>query len=145
MPVGSSATLAGLSIGAALAGVESDIIGIRVAPSPLGIIPPCTPATVNQLIRQTSAALTKAGLSLPTIPTAKLIDSYYGDGYGVATKAGSSATEKFAECGITLDQTYTAKAAAAFLDAGRQSTEVQLYWHTFNSRPVDWLLEQSRV
>ena len=144
VPVGSSATLAGLTVGAALAGIESDIIGIRVAPSHLGIIPTCTPATVNQLIRQTCAALTKAGVSLPTIPTAKLIDSYYGDGYGVATKAGSSATEKFAECGITLDQTYTAKAAAAFLDAATQNTDVQLYWHTFNSRPVDGVLERSR-
>lgn len=136
VPVGSSATLAGLTIGAALAGLESDIIGIRVAPSHLGPVPTCTSATVDQLIRRTCSALGKAGLALPALPKATLIDSYYGQGYGVATEAGDKASEKFAQCGISLDQTYTAKAAAAFLDAAENSTNTLLYWHTFNSRPL---------
>lgn len=137
VPVGSSATLAGLTIGATLAGLETDIVGIRVAPSHLGVIPSCTPATVNQLMKQTCSKLSQFGLSLPAIPAPKLIDNYYGDGYGVRSEAGDRASATFAQCGITLDQTYTAKAAAAFLDATKKSTDIQLYWHTFNSRPVD--------
>ena len=135
VPVGSSATLAGLSIGAKMAGLDTEIIGIRVAPSHLGIIPTCTTATVQQLMSQTCKALKKNGLALPDIPSPTLIDSYYGAGYGHRSEAGDRATKAFADCGITLDQTYTAKAAAAFLDSLRSSpSEVQMYWHTFNSR-----------
>ena len=136
MPVGSAATLAGLTIGVALAGLKIEVVGIRVAPSHLGPIPTCTVATINRLMRQTSRALSRRGVTLPAIPPPRLIDTYYGDGYGVRTEAGDKATARLAASGITLDQTYTAKAAAAFLDFLGASADVQLYWHTYNSRPV---------
>lgn len=136
VPVGSSATLAGLTIGAALTGMNTDIIGIRVAPSHLGPIPTCTTGTVQQLIKQSCKTLKQYGVELPPIPRPILIDSYYGDGYGVRSEAGDRATGIFKECGVNLDQTYTAKAAAAYLDSIEQSPDtVHLYWHTFNSRP----------
>ncbi|HCS29433.1 MAG TPA: hypothetical protein DIW43_18405 [Spongiibacteraceae bacterium] len=136
VPVGSAATLAGLTIGMALAGLKTEVVGIRVAPSHLGVIPTCTVATVHQLMKRTCKMLSRCGLSLPAIPGPNLIDSYYGEGYGVRSEAGDKATATFAACGITLDQTYTAKAAAAYLDAIAASTDVQLYWHTYNSRPA---------
>lgn len=137
VPVGSAATLAGLTIGAALAGLKTEVVGIRVAPSHLGVIPTCTVATVNQLMKRTCNALSRYGLSLPAIPAPRVIDTYYGEGYGVRSEAGDKATAKFAGCGITLDQTYTAKAAAAYLDSLDASAEVHLYWHTYNSRPAN--------
>lgn len=139
VPVGSAATLAGLTIGAALTGLKAEIVGIRVAPSHLGVIPTCTVGTVHQLMKRTCNTLSRYGLEMPAIAAPKLIDSYYGEGYGVRSEAGDKATAKFSGCGIALDQTYTAKAAAAYLDSIEASGEVQLYWHTYNSRPVKFL------
>ncbi len=136
VPVGSAATLAGLTIGVTLAGLSTEVVGIRVAPSHLGLIPTCTVATVKSLMKRTCKTLTGYGVSLPAIPAPSLNDSYYGEGYGVRTEAGDGATAIFSGCGIKLDQTYTAKAAAAFLDAIKASSGAQLYWHTFNSRPA---------
>ncbi len=136
VPVGSAATLAGLTIGAALAGLNTEVVGVRVAPSHLGVIPTCTVGTVHQLMKRTCKQLERCGLLLPAIEAPILIDSYYGEGYGVRSEAGDKATASFAACGIMLDQTYTAKAAAAYLDSLEASAEVQLYWHTYNSRPV---------
>ena len=136
VPVGSSATLAGLTIGMALAQLEVEIVGIRVAPSHLGIIPTCTVSTVQKLIKQTRRRLTESGIDVPPVPSPILIDDYYGEGYGDRSEAGDKATEAFERCGVNLDQTYTAKAAAALLDSLEDSPDkVQLYWHTFNSRP----------
>ena len=135
VPVGSSATLAGLSIGVKMAELDTEIVGIRVAPSHLGIIPTCTTNTVQKLMKQTCRTLNKYGVTLPDIPRPTLIDSYYGAGYGHRSDEGDEATKAFADCGIALDQTYTAKAAAAFLDSVQHSLgETQMYWHTFNSR-----------
>lgn len=136
VPVGSAATLAGLTIGVALSGLKAEVVGIRVAPSHLGVIPTCTVATVHQLMKRTARKLSRFGLSIPAIPAPTLIDSYYGEGYGVRSEKGETASARFSACGITLDQTYTAKAAAAYLDSVESSDELQLYWHTYNSRPV---------
>ncbi len=136
VPVGSAATVAGLTIGAAMAGLRTDIVGIRVAPSHLGPIPTCTVATVGQLMKRTCRWLSRNKIALPPIPPPTLIDTYYGEGYGVRTEEGDRATAKFADCGITLDQTYTAKAAAAYLDSIGASSDARLYWHTYNSRPA---------
>ncbi len=134
--VGSSATLAGLTIGCQLAGLVSEVVGIRVAPSHLGPFAACTEASVATLMRRTARHLQRAGLDCATLPRPRLVDDYYGEGYGLATDAGARATERFAAQGLTLEQTYSAKAAAAFLDALEDSREPLLYWHTYNSRPA---------
>jgi len=65
-----------------------------------------------------------------------LLDEYYGDGYGVGAAWGEAAKERFAREGYALEQTYSAKAAACFLDQVDASDLPVLFWHTFNSRPV---------
>lgn len=139
-PVGSSGTLAGLSLGCQLAGLKSRVIGIRVAPSDLGIIPICTTGTVTSLMNKTYDHLCSLDKSIPKVSLNKihLDDSYYGEGYGFATDGGDKAIETFENRGIKLESTYTAKAASAAIElCSAKPYETILYWHTFNSAQLD--------
>lgn len=135
-PVGSSATVAGLTLGCRLAGLDTRVIGVRVAPSHLGPIPTCTPQTIQALMKQTYKLLAKHSPDLPQIllTAPALEQTYYGSGYGHATQAGEQAQAHFAQHGIILDTTYTAKAAAFSLDYCHANPNKNvLYWHTYNS------------
>lgn len=137
VPVGSSATLAGLSLGVALAGLRSRVIGVRVAPAKLGPFAVCTPSVVQGQIDAAQRLIQRANPARP-LPAADFIwkDDYFGPGYGAETAAGADAIRRFAEAGIPLEQTYTAKAAAAFLDQLQASDEPVLFWHTWSSAPL---------
>lgn len=136
-PVGSGATLAGLTYGCQLIGLQTNIIGVRVAPEKLGPIPTCTPGTIHQLMMEVCRLLTKfCTQQIPRPKTANLVNQYYGDGYGASTEKGLQAIEHFKVAGITLEQTYTAKAAAAFLDQLETPGDPVLFWNTFNSRDM---------
>jgi D-cysteine desulfhydrase len=139
-PVGSSGTLAGLALGCQLAGLKSKVIGIRVAPSHLGIIPICTTETVTSLMNKTYAHLRSLDKSIPKISLNKihLDDDYYGEGYGFSIEEGDQAITAFEKRGIKLEATYTAKAAAAAIKlCCADSNKSVLYWHTFNSAKMD--------
>jgi D-cysteine desulfhydrase len=140
-PVGSSATLAGLTLGVHLAGMDCEVVGIRVAPSHVGPFPACTTKTVSRLIGETASLLEKEGVQVGSAPIPTLVDDCFGEGYGVATAGGLRALEVFRPCGVALEQTYTAKAAAAFLDALKETDRPMLFWHTFNSRPPAFELD----
>ena len=136
-PVGSGATLAGLSYGCQLLGLKTEVIGVRVAPATLGPIPACTPGTVYQLMMKSCRFLTRiCQRPIPKPRAAILLEDYYGDGYGVATRGGQQALARFRGAGITLEQTYTAKAAAAYLDQLDTAKGPALFWDTFNSREM---------
>lgn len=135
-PVGSSATLAGLTLGMQWLDLPIQVIGVRVAPSHLGPFAACTEASVLQLMHKTRRHTERlAGLTLPEPVKPVLLEGYYGDGYGVATSEGERACSQFASAGLKLEQTYSGKAAACFLDALSTTTTPVLFWHTFNSRP----------
>lgn len=146
--VGSSATLAGLTLGCKLAGLKSQVIGVRVAPRKVGPFDACTPATVQSQMRWALRFLRRhlPGEALPELPEFELREDYYGAGYGVATPAALAAMQHFAEVeNITLEQTYSGKAAAAFLDRLRSATGPVLFWNTYNSRPMAQLGDRSRL
>lgn len=133
--LGSGSTLAGLTLGVALARLPSKVIGIRVAPSHLGPFAACTKETVTRLIRQSYKMLSSfSHKKLPPVPTPIVWDEYYGAGYGLASKESLKAEQQFAELGLKLEATYSAKAAAAFLDQLKFDPKPSLYWHTYNSR-----------
>jgi len=142
VPVGSSSTLAGLTLGVQLAGLKTRVLGVRVAPSHLGPIPACTTATVAAQIQTAHAFLKKHlpnEISAPP-PSPLLLDDYYGPGYGEATPGALAAIRMFAEqFDIPLEQTYTGKAAACFHDRLQAGPGPVLFWNTFNSRPMDGL------
>lgn len=136
-PVGSSATLAGLTLGFQWLDLPVQVIGVRVAPSHLGPFAACTVESVSRLMNTTRQAMqTLSGKRLPEPAVPVLIDEYYGSGYGEATIAGKAAQRAFGVAGYTLEQTYSAKAAACFLERVASARGPVLFWHTFNSRPT---------
>ena len=73
----------------------------------------------------------------PSLPRRGLVvvQDQLGKGYGYPTEAGLKAQQLFAEDGIQLDDTYTAKAAAALVALARK-TEAKgplLFWHTLSA------------
>jgi len=138
-PVGSNGTMAGLTLGVALAGLKSKIIGVRVSASHLGFIPVCTPDSVLRLMQSTYAYLRKRCGTLPHIELKAplILNEYFGDGYGRQTQAGRRACKQAkTRAAVILDPTYTAKTFAAVLDYCRTHPSVSepvLYWHTYNS------------
>jgi D-cysteine desulfhydrase len=138
-PVGSNGTMAGLSLGMLLAGLPTQVIGIRVAASHLGPFEACTPGTVRTLMKQTLAVLKKGSDRIPNhvIGTQRIIGDYFGDGYGHPTPGGLQAIKIMHErTGIKLEPTYTGKTFAAVMDFAHKeenSASTILYWHTYNS------------
>lgn len=134
-PVGSSATLAGLTYGCQLAGLSCKVIGVRVVPEKLGPLDACSEGTVSRLMhgvhKWLSQHLTEP---LPTPCKPHIDHQYFGDGYGAATAKGLAAIEQFSDAGYKLEQTYSGKAAAAFLDQLVLGKGPVLFWHTYNSR-----------
>ncbi|GAA6151731.1 1-aminocyclopropane-1-carboxylate deaminase/D-cysteine desulfhydrase [Pseudoteredinibacter isoporae] len=138
-PVGSNATLAGLTLGCGLAGIKSQLVGVRVAPSHLGPIPTCTFSTVRKLQRACYQFLCQIdpGIKQHSLTKFRLIDDYYGRGYGHPSDEGEWAQTMFEQAQLELDPTYTAKTAAAALNCcANHNDKKVLYWHTYNSANV---------
>lgn len=138
-PLSSCGTLAGIALGARLAGLNSKIVGVRVTFSHFGPFQNCTAGVVQKLMQDAYRYLQIKSRSIPdielTAPT--ILHDYFGDGYGCPTAAGNEAM-RLAEDkeGLKLDPTYTAKTVAAVLDFCRNqpaSGGPVLYWHTYNS------------
>jgi 1-aminocyclopropane-1-carboxylate deaminase/D-cysteine desulfhydrase-like pyridoxal-dependent ACC family enzyme len=132
VPLGSGGTAAGLLAGLARAGLESRVLAVTVA-GPPQLFARKTRALAKTLVEPLVWPRVEARLEIET--------SYLGDGYGHATDAGANATREAAKLGITLDDTYTAKAFAAALARvvlGRERTI--LYWQTLSSAPMAPLL-----
>ena len=132
---GSGSTLAGLTLGCALAGVRARVVGVRVAPKRVGPIPACAPSTITRMMRAAARTITQVTGERVDVPAPILDDTWYGAGYGAPTPAAREAIEAFAREGVTLEQTYTGKAAAAFLAHARSSRTPALFWNTFSARP----------
>lgn len=137
--VSSASTLAGLTLGVALAGLATKVTGVRVAAERLGPFAACTAGVVEKLEAQALARLHAAGCAreLRRAPPATLCGDYFGPGYGEATAAARDAIAAFREeTDLELEGTYSGKAAAAFLDRLASADGPVLFWNTFNSRPL---------
>lgn len=134
----SSGTLAGLTLGCALAGLKSQVVGIRVAQSKLGPFDACTAQVAEKQLAQ---ALDVLARHIPELrgfnpPPIVLRDEWYGPGYGAPTPEAEQAITRFGEQDIPLERTYTGKSAAAFLEALDKGEGPILFWNTYNSRPL---------
>ena len=138
-PLGSNGTMAGLSLGALLAGLSTTVIGVRVTMDAIGPIAIATAKTAENLMRKTYALLKKHSRGVPdiTIPPQRVIHDYVGEGYGCATRECRDALTLMNDReGIALDPTYTAKTFAAlcdFIKTPGHGKESILFWHTYNS------------
>ena len=139
-PLGSNGTLAGISLGLALAGMRTKPVGVRVIDSHLGgILPVATSGTVMRLMKRTYRYLRSFTEMLPeiTLTTPRIIEDFFGEGYGAPTEKSRRAREVMESTArIPLDPTYTAKTFAAVLDfisAPEHAEDSVLYWHTFSA------------
>lgn len=138
-PLGSGGTLAGLTLGAALAGLGSKVVGVRVTASHLGLIQTCTVKTVSGLMQRTLSLMKRycPELALEKVPAPLIIGDYLGDGYGCPTRECLYAMKTMMDMeGIELEPTYTAKTFACVMERCQASEGPVLYWHTYNSNDL---------
>lgn len=133
--LGSLGTTAGLLVGLKAAGLKTRLKAIQVTnPQKYSKEKLCT------LIMQTNQFLHEADSTFPLftwdLEELDVNTEYLGNGYACKTTEGEFARvffEKFEH--IILDETYTAKTAAALIHdcvhQVRDADEVLLYWHTY--------------
>ncbi|MEE4607568.1 MAG: pyridoxal-phosphate dependent enzyme [Desulfobacteraceae bacterium] len=136
LAAGSNGTLAGLTLGLRLAGIQARVLGVRVTPARCGPFPACTPGEARRLMIAAWRLLKRhcPDLSQMDVTAPEMTGAYFGGGYGTPTAAGTRAAQAALETvGIDLEPTYTAKAFAAVLDYLENSRPGPvLYWHTYN-------------
>jgi D-cysteine desulfhydrase len=96
---------------------------------------------LGRLVRGAEAQLNRAGADVHVADRAlgrvELLHDYIGGGYGKETADGMRATELFAQRGLHLDPTYTAKAGAAFIRSGVYAEKPVLFWQTLSGIEPD--------
>lgn len=134
--LGLGGTAAGLGIGCALGGLDTEIVAVRTSgPSTV------TAATLRAIHDETIAFARARDPSFPALSFARAhvrIDGrFLGGGYGVPTDAGRRAIARGEREGWSLDPVYTGKAFAALLDDERTGGDGgALFWNTASSRPL---------
>lgn len=138
VPLGSGGTSAGLLVGLELAGLDTEVVAVRVAPR-IG----SNAHAVRALARATRELVARAaGEPLPSRPAARdrlrVVHTRYGGAYGRPLALGTVASRFFADAAaLALDATYSAKAAAEALALAREAPGVTLFWVTFDGRLLD--------
>lgn len=138
--LGSCGTAAGLLLGLRLAGIRSEIIGVRVVDAIV-----CNRFATLRLAHKTARFIeSRIGQPLHFEPGEFRVDSrFFGGAYGRATTAGERAVATAAAAGIQLETTYTGKTFAAILadaEAGRWAGRRALFVNTFSSVDLRGLL-----
>ena len=145
---GTLGTLAGIGIGLAWAGHDIPVAGTRITARLL-----TNERMLAALVRSTLTRLRSAGArGVPDIDAVlglmHLRHDQIGAGYGRATEAGEHATAVFADAGLVLDATYTAKVAASLLadsqvESAGDVSRLPLFWHTLSANEPEDLLRRT--
>jgi 1-aminocyclopropane-1-carboxylate deaminase/D-cysteine desulfhydrase-like pyridoxal-dependent ACC family enzyme len=109
---GTLGTAAGLALGLAMADCRIPIEAVRITSRLVA-----HDRALSQLVQGAAAILRTAGIAVPD-DAASLVEithDHIGRGYGRETDEGREASRIFADAGLHLDPTYTAKTAAALL------------------------------
>jgi D-cysteine desulfhydrase len=133
LPLGSGGTLAGLALGFASLNLDIDLIGVRVGPRIF-----VRKGKVVRLARATARLIARYSPGNRIDVDQRRIHvehRYFGGAYGrpLASAAGSAAT-LLRRTGVRLDDTYSAKAFAAAVDAAEKLGGITLFWLTFDAR-----------
>lgn len=125
--LGSGGTAAGLLVGTQLLGLDTEIRAIRITSLVMANRPRVLSLARRTLAMLEPAAVLEAG-------RLRVVHDYCGT-YGEPIPAGRAARARFrAEEGIDLDDSYTAKTAAALFDAPGPGPK--LFWNTFAPRQL---------
>jgi D-cysteine desulfhydrase len=129
---GTCGTAAGMALGFALANVFIRIIAVRITSRIV-----TNERVLLRLIRGAEDRLRRAGGPSGNADRAfgqiELRHEQLGRGYGIATEEAEAATTILASIGIDVDQTYTAKAAAALLAESARAPGPVLFWQTLSA------------
>ena len=118
--LGSGGTCAGLLAGCKAFGVPSRVVGVRVTDAWM-VSKPLIAWLANRALQVASGE--SASKNKRTTPSdLHVVHDQFGGGYGVATDEAREAQALFERDGITLDLTYTAKAAAGLVQMARQAS-----------------------
>lgn len=137
---GTMGTAVGLALGLALADLDIEIHGVRV--SDLSI---ANEGALQSLLQKTLIMMRRLDDSIPadliSRTKIKMRHDFFGPGYARSTPATDAAIN-FARrhLNMTLESTYTGKTLAAMLadlQDPRTAQKTFLYWHTYNSAPLD--------
>lgn len=130
---GSGGAAAGLALGFAMAGLDTQVLAVRVYPLP------ATTAAYLRIVAARAARLISrlTGSQAPKPVRLRVLGDFIGSGYAEPTEASSAAHAIAADFGLTLDPTYTSKAFAALLDLaagpGHRRSNL-LFVNTYDSR-----------
>ena len=137
---GTMGTAVGIALGLAIAGLNTEVNAVRVSdPSIMNA------KATQSLLNKTVLMMRRLDHSVPADIAARtnirIRNEFFGPGYAQGTPETENAIA-FAgsELDLTLEKTYTGKAMAALLADMNDSASDGLnlmYWHTYNSIPLD--------
>lgn len=134
LPCGSGGTVAGLAVGAALLGWDTEIVGVRITD-----LIACNRFTIGYLCEATARLLCRHAPELARSHLgelrATLDHRFIGKGYGFPTPEAIEAMAEVKELiGVDGEVTYSGKALAALRQIGAERPgQTLLYWHTLSS------------
>lgn len=135
---GTMGTAIGIALGLAAAGLATEVHAVRVSDTSI-----MNRDALNRLLGKTTLMMRRLDDTVPEDLAARanirVRDEFFGPGYAKGTDATREAIV-FADdkLDLTLETTYTGKAMAALLSDWRTEEEFSaLYWHTYNSAPLN--------
>ena len=139
MATGTMGSAAGLALGLALAGLESEVQAVRVSPETI-----MNRDRLDRLMAKTAAMLNRLDASIPdnVYRHTRIVvrHGFFGDGYARSNPATEAAIVRArAALGLELESTYTGKAMAALLHDAEQpqhSDASLMFWNTYDSSPL---------
>jgi D-cysteine desulfhydrase len=134
--MGSLGTAAGLAAGCALAGLQTQIVGVVVSYPRYATL-----GRWVRLARRTIRLLQRLDPSIPSVTVERtrlhVVTGALGGGYGHVTQRAMELAERMRETeGLTLDGTYTSKTLDGmlqFIDSQRLHECTHLFWHTYHA------------
>jgi D-cysteine desulfhydrase len=137
---GTMGTAAGVALGLALAGLKTEVHAVRVSDVTI-----MNKYALGTLLNKTAVMMHRYDESVPADLVARTNIRIRNDFFGPGYAQGTDATERaitFARNAfdLTLETTYTGKTLSALLADWRDITQrglKVLYWHTYNSAPID--------
>jgi len=132
VPVGTCGTIAGLIVGVRLAGLRTQIVGVRVADAVVA-----NSWAISRMVRRILRLIGAVDAHDINPRRIELWHEDFGKGYAIPTEAGARAVAMMAEHeGITLENTYTGKTVAGMAHyIGEQGCESEhvLFWNTYGA------------
>ncbi|MHB8049959.1 MAG: 1-aminocyclopropane-1-carboxylate deaminase/D-cysteine desulfhydrase [Coriobacteriia bacterium] len=132
---GSLGTAAGIALGLAVGESEAEVRAVRVTSAEVA-----SQQVLDALIEESRDRMCAMDVScacaLNIEPRVRLVDDFYGAGYGTPMTEAEAAVARARALGLTLDGTYTGRAFAALIaDAatGALADKRVVFWDTFDS------------